>query len=171
MRSSTISIIIAISALLPSSFAFAQEETLVVHVHPAGLDLLSSEGAAIFQRRISSAVTEVCGAAPLSADLQENSRVRKCRSAAQADAQAQVAKIIAAARRPLKPGVFVYNRPIRTAPAFAGAVSSGIPSDESWQAARAGGSPSNPLRLGAWLKTTPVLSRPPKRTRFRHLRT
>jgi len=54
----------------------------------ADLDLTSPQGQAVFDRRIESAIRQICGR-PFPSDLQTSHQVQRCRSETRADVQAQ----------------------------------------------------------------------------------
>lgn len=76
--------------------ASAQPATVVSHVRTADLDLGTSEGRRLLERRLQRAAREVCGT-PSDADLAAQNAVRECRSDTLAKARGQRDALIAGA--------------------------------------------------------------------------
>jgi UrcA family protein len=92
----------ALFAACAPSLASAEEEAVIVKVSFAGLDLAKPRDMAIANRRLASAIDEVCGASAIKVKFQrEPANVVRCREVAQASVKAQLAarnggKILAA---------------------------------------------------------------------------
>jgi UrcA family protein len=86
-------------SLAPAAFAGAalaqDDDPISVKVSYADLNLAQPAGRAVLKQRIANATSVVCGGEPASADLAQLSVYDRCRDTAKANAERQVASILA----------------------------------------------------------------------------